>query len=337
MSTGTRVTVVVPARNEARYIARCVEHIARQDYPANWIELLVVDGGSTDGTGSVATEAMRRWNIADGHVLDNPAGTTPSNLNTGLAKARGDILCRVDARTLIEPHYVRTCVETLTSRPDIAVVGGAQHAVAIDRHPISIGIARALNNRYSMGFSRYRRTSRSGEGDTVYLGAFRTEELRRFGGWNEQFPTNQDFELNRRMSAHGLVWFDASLRSGYIPRPTLRLLLQQYVRFGRGKVRYWRSADARPESRQIALVGAGAVGVVGAGVMLALPNKAKVHSAAGLLVAAAMVEHVGATGPEGRIVARACAIAAMGVTTSGWLAGVVMEMLAGRPDNSDHR
>ena len=74
----------------------------------------------------------------------------------------------------------------LTTRPEVAVVGGAQIAIARDQRAISLGIARALNNRWSMGGSRYRRGVSSGESDTVYLGAFRRLELADEGGWNEE-------------------------------------------------------------------------------------------------------------------------------------------------------
>lgn len=318
------VTVVVPARNEARDIEKCIVAIASQDYPVTRTEVLVVDGHSTDGTAQLARQVLSRFGFEHSDVVSSPGGTTPENLNLGLRIARGDIVCRVDARTIIQQHYVRTCVGVLTTRPDVAVVGGAQRAVASDRRAVSVGIARALNNRWATGFSRYRRASTSGESDTVYLGAFRTAELRDAGGWDERLNTNQDYDLNRRMADVGTVWFDAALESGYIPRPDLRSLWTQYVRFGRWKARYWQLTGQRPAPRQWALL----LGppVLGAGFLCWLvigPWRQRFTlGAVGGLAGALAIEVCGADEPRGGPVAHVAGAAAMTTVAAGWLAGV---------------
>ena len=330
MSSSPLVTVLVPARNEVTDIGGCLEAIAAQDHPTERLEVLVIDGGSTDGTGDRARQAMVELGLERGSVLANPVASTPSNLNVGLGKAGGSVVCRVDARTVIPSHYVRTCVEVLSGRPDVAVVGGAQVAVPRDRTARSVGIARALNNRYGMGLSRYRRGARSGESDTVYLGAFRTAELRAAGGWDERLPTNQDFELNRRMAERGLVWFEESLTCGYIPRRSLPELWRQYVRFGSWKVRYWRLTGDRPQLRQLAL--AGVPPVAGASALLWIarrpsPRRTVTMASAGL-GALLLLEAVGAEEPEGDVAAHAYGAAAMAVVGAGWLTGLWRDLLA---------
>lgn len=315
-----KVTVLVPARNEEADIVRCIEHIARQDYPANRIELLVVDGKSTDDTASVAKRAMARLGITGGHVVVNAGATTPSNLNAGLARATGEIVCRVDARSFVEPHHVRTCIEVLDGRPDVAVVGGSQVAVADDRHPVSVGIARALNNRWSMGFARYRSGARSGPADTVYLGAFRTADLRAAGGWDERLATNQDFELNRRLAERGTVWFDERMRTGYVPRASIGLLWQQYRRFGEWKVRYWQVTGDRPQPRQQVLLAAVPLAAAAGAVALRYrPVASLVVGAAGALT----VEVAGGDEPEGDALAHVAGVVAVATIGLGWWTGVV--------------
>ena len=93
----------------------------------------------------------------------------------------------------------------------------------------------------------------------MYLGAFRRADLLAVHGWDERMLSNQDFDLNRRLAADGVVWFDASLQSGYVPRSTFRDLWRQYVRFGRAKVIYWRTTGDRPQPRQRALLAFGRV------------------------------------------------------------------------------
>jgi hypothetical protein len=257
-------------------------------------------------------------------VLANPAGITPASLNVGLAAATGALLCRVDARTLIQPDHVRRCADILVARPDVAVVGGQQVATPRGVDARSRGMARALNNRLSMGGASYRSAGVSGPTDTVYLGAFRTADLREVGGWDERFPTNQDFDLNRRMAARGVVWFDVGIRSDYLPRTDLGSLYRQYHRFGRWKVRYWRVSGDKPLGRQrrllaLPLVPLGVTALVGLRRPAAMVPLVAL-GAAGL----AGVDEAGSHEPA-PVAVRAWAVVAMGTVAVAWWLGVLRE------------
>jgi succinoglycan biosynthesis protein ExoA len=319
------VTVVIPARDEAADIEGCLDAIAGQDYPINRLEVIVVEGGSTDGTLRIACQALGRYGFARAQVVHNAKGTTPSNLNVGLGWAAGEVLCRVDARTRIEPQYVRTCTQILTTRPEVAVVGGSQIAVPRDRSPRAVGIARALNNRYTMGGSRYRRATSSGPSDTVYLGAFRTEALRAVGGWDERLTTNQDFDLNRRMATRGMVWFEASLQSGYRPRQTYLALWKQYLRFGRGKVAYWGYSGDKPQVRQAAAAAFLPLMLVGAPAIVRRLGVARSVTLG--MAGAAAVDLAGARKPK--VVspeALGCSLLATACISGAWSLGLYVEL-----------
>ncbi len=330
--TTPAVTVVIPARNEANDIVECIDSIGAQDYPHEAIEVLVIDGDSTDETRLLAKEALANYRFANADVLTNPVATTPTNLNMGLDHAQGHYLCRVDSRSRIPTDYIRRCAGILDTTDEIVVAGGSQIALPPDDSPTSTGIARALNNRYSMGGSRYRRQHHSGPCDTVYLGFFRTDIVRRIGGWDVTLPTNQDFDLNQRMNQHGTVWFEAHMPVGYIPRPSLKKLWRQYVRFGSWKVRYWRRDGNRIQPRQVALVSVAPTAATAGLVALAVaPNLAKFAPAAAVAGLAA-IEAKGTNTPEGTLVDHAVATAAIAVVSTGWSWGVWRELL--RPSDT---
>jgi glycosyltransferase involved in cell wall biosynthesis len=325
-----RVTVLIPARDEARWIGDCIASVVEQDYPHDQMEVIVVvDAASTDRTDAQAKAAMDAADFGAWDIVRNvDGGGTPANLNAGLAVATGEIVCRVDARSRIPADYVRRCVEILRTRPEVAVVGGAQVAVATADDPRSTGIARALNNRWGMGLSRYRRGATSGAADTVYLGAFRTADLRDAGGWNPAFATNQDFELNRRMATWGQVWFESGLPVGYVPRADLRSLHQQYRRFGAWKVRYWTATGDRPRPRQVALlVGVPLATVAGLGAVEATSGARRAAVAATILGGAAFVEIRGSRGPRGALPVHGWSAAALGAVALGWLRGAWGQIL----------
>lgn len=318
------VTVVVPVRDEASRLGACLDAIAAQDLPREAVEVLVVDGGSTDGTVPLARAALAGHMWAHGRVLHCEAGDRSSNLNLGLEHAAAPVVVRVDARSRIPRHYVRRCVELLAERPDVAVVGGRQRAVAAGDRAIDAGVARALNNRWGMGLARYRRPgSPSGQADTVYLGAYRTAQLRAAGGWRTDLAVNEDFDLNRRLARFGAVWFAAELTVDYVPRASLRGLLGQYWAFGVGKARYWRMSGDRPRPRQVVLL---AAPVVGIGLLAGTVAAGGPGAALGLVgaggILAAAVEVAGADGPRGGVRAHLAALAALGCVAGAWLAGV---------------
>lgn len=309
------VTVVIPARNEQESIGDALRAVLAQDHPLDRLEVVVVDGGSTDRTVDVARSVLDGAALASWRVVTNSMGSTPSSLNVGLGAAAGELVCRVDARSFIPPDYVRRCVEAL-ARPDVAVAGGAQVARAAEGATlVARGIARALRNRYASGMSRYRRSSSAGPGDTVYLGAFRTGELREVGGWDERFLTNQDYELNQRMRRRGLIWADGGLRVTYRPRPTMRALAQQYRRFGRWKAAVWLESEVGIAPRQMVLLVAPLVAMYG---VLAFRPRARTLVIAG----AAALAGVDAAGREpGPVGERIVASAAMTVIGASWWAG----------------
>jgi succinoglycan biosynthesis protein ExoA len=326
---GPRVTVVIPVRDEETRLPDCLEAVAAQDIPAEQIEVLVVDGGSSDGTVEVARRLLAGRGWARAEVLHCEAGDRSSNLNRGLAHAGAPVVVRVDARSRIPAHYVRRSLELLAARPDLSVVGGRQRAVAAGPGPIAAGVARALNNRWGMGLSKYRRARTSGEAETVYLGVYRAAPLREAGGWRTDFAVNEDFDLNRRIAAYGKVWFDVDLTVDYVPRSSLAGLLRQYWAFGQGKARYWRTSGDRPLGRQAGLLAAPVVALGAVAVLWFGFGVSPLWPLALGLAGAVALEVRGADGPDGGLLAHAAAVAALACVIGGWLAGVTAGAVRG--------
>ncbi len=248
------VSVLIPVLHEEADIAGCIEAIGAQDHPLDRMQLIIVDGCSTDRTREVAAAAAADLDLAGVTILENPRRRTSTSLNAGLAVAEGDYLVRVDARSRIPESYVRTCVDLLAADPMVGVVGGAQRPRPRSARLVDRGIARALDNRLATGLSRYRRSATSGPADTVWMGVFRTDELRALGGWDDSVALNEDFDLNTRYREAGqLVWFVGGLESGYLPRTDFRRLARQYYFFGRVKGTWW-LRGTRPTPRQAGLL-----------------------------------------------------------------------------------
>jgi cellulose synthase/poly-beta-1,6-N-acetylglucosamine synthase-like glycosyltransferase len=257
------VSVLLPVRDEAAHITECLESLLGQDHPVT--EILIADGGSTDGTRDILTRLAVSHPVV--RVLDNPQRRQSYGLNLLLGAARGEIVVRADAHTTYPADYVRRCVAALASS-GADLVGGAMLPQGVS--PLERAIAAAMTSPLAMGGARFRRAGGAGESDTVYLGAAATATLRRHGGYRH-LPSGvaEDADLAQRIrSAGGRVWLDPAIRSSYRPRSTLRALWRQFRRYGRGKGEMLHLNRRFPSLRPLLPLGlAAAVGAgLGAGV-----------------------------------------------------------------------
>jgi glycosyltransferase involved in cell wall biosynthesis len=231
------VSVVMPVRNEQEHIEYSLEAVLRQDYPADRMEVIVVDGASEDSTVDIATKMAgdaRAKGSAEVILMTNPDKTAPVSLNLALARARGEVIVRVDGHTEIARDYVSRCMDAF-GRTGADNVGGVQRAVG--RTSVGRAIALATGSRFGAGDARFRYAKRESWVDTVYMGAFRRSIFDKVGSFDEELVRNQDDEFNLRVrSSGGRVFLDPAIKSTYRPREKIGALWDQYFGYGFYKV-----------------------------------------------------------------------------------------------------
>lgn len=227
------VSVVIPARNEERAIARCLQRFLEQDYPADRLELLVADGRSTDRTREIVEELARAHPTPAIRVIDNPERITPCALNHGIRAARGEIVIIFGAHSFAEPDYVRKVVETLQS-VEAGAVGGRLIEIGHDLMGDIVGAAR--NSLIGGALSPHRYSSRPGFVDTVRFAGYRREVFRKAGLFDPELVRNQDDEFNYRVRAAGFrLYFNPEIAATYYARGSLGRLWRQLYQYG-----YWK-------------------------------------------------------------------------------------------------
>jgi glycosyltransferase involved in cell wall biosynthesis len=225
------VTVIIPCRNEERYLAACLDSILASDYPQDQLEILVADGRSEDGS----REILERYTARHRHVLliDNPRRTTPAALNQAIRWARGSIIIRMDAHVLYPPHYIRGLVDALMES-GADNVGGVLETIPTDASATARAIAIGLSHPFGVGNSHFRTGVRERrEVDTVPFGCYRREVFERIGLFDEELIRNQDDELNFRLIRQGgrvLLVPEVSCR--YFARPSFGQLSRMYYQYG---------------------------------------------------------------------------------------------------------
>ena len=226
------VSIVIPCRNEHRYVEPCIRSLLCQEPPEGGFELIVADGMSTDGTRDLLRGMEQASHLL--RVIDNPGLTVSTALNRAIAVAKGRIVIRADVHTEYATDYIRQCVRVLDDS-GADNVGGPW--VAVGEGYIDSAIAAVFHSSFGSGGARAHDSSYAGPVDTVYLGCWRRECFDRIGGFDEALVRNQDDEFNLRLTrAGGLVWQSPLIRSRYHPRASLRRLFQQYVQYGYWKV-----------------------------------------------------------------------------------------------------
>lgn len=243
------VSVIMPVRNEAAYIERSLGAVLSQDYPADRMEILVVDGMSEDGTREYVR--ARQADHPCLQLIDNPARIVPPALNIAIRQARGHIIVRVDGHCEIAPDYVRHCVEHLMN-DDIDGVGGPIETIGETDEAEAIALA--MSSWFGVGGSAFRTVrDRAMLVDTVVFPAYRRETLERVGAFDEEQVRNQDDEYNYRLRERGgKLLLTPDVTSRYYSRSSLRLLWRQYFQYGFWKYRVMQKHPRQMRPRQFA-------------------------------------------------------------------------------------
>jgi succinoglycan biosynthesis protein ExoA len=238
---------MAPMWNEADHIEDLVADLAAQDFDGE-LELLVADGGSTDGSVErLRTAAARRGLSVE--IFDNPDRWVSQALNLCIRAARGDLIVRVDCHSRYPPDYLRRCVEA-AQETGAANVGGV--FVPRGHTATQRAVACAMDSAFGgIHWTRHGAEERV-EADTVPYGAFRPDAFRRAGLFDESLVRNQDDEFNLRLRrAGGRIVLDPAIRIFYTPRGSFRRLFRQYYEYGRWKAPVMRKHGQATSARSL--------------------------------------------------------------------------------------
>jgi glycosyltransferase involved in cell wall biosynthesis len=226
-----RVSIIIPCRNEAAYIERCLDSILEGDYPHDRLEILVADGRSSDPSREIIAAYSTVRPVV--RLLDNPQGTTPAGLNTAIRAASGDIIIRMDAHVMYPRDYVRRLVRGL-EESGADNVGGVLQTIPAADTPVARAIALGMSHRFGVGNAHFRiGVTEAREVDTVPFGCFRRDLFARIGLFDEELIRNQDDEFNFRLTTRGgrvLLLPDVLCR--YFARTSLAQLSLMYYQYG---------------------------------------------------------------------------------------------------------
>ena len=196
------VSIIMPCRNEERFIDMCLDSILANDYGEDKLELLVVDGMSSDRTRSIVQGYVDKHPFI--RLYDNLRYIAPVAQNIGIGHAKGDIVMIMDAHATYAPDYISKCVENLYEY-NADYSGGICETLPRDNTLMGKGIVYALSHPFGVGNSHFRTGKTGGPifTDAAAFGCYRKEIFEQFGLFDENLARSYDYDFNLRVRKTG--------------------------------------------------------------------------------------------------------------------------------------
>ncbi len=237
------ITVAVVTFNAAKHIRNCLESLMNLAPHSGALELLVVDGCSTDGTQKIVGEFKPRIRL-----VENPGRTIASNRNVALAEARHPYIAFTDADCIVQPTWIEVLEKAMTYslRTDETTAGvGGGNIPPESATPFSeaLGIAigsflGSLGSVQGKVFSEKRRVASLAGLNVLY----KKQALLEMGGFDEMLANmNEDTDINRRLTKKGYsLWYVPGAEVRHAVRPGLGAWCRAMFAYGDGRGRIMR-------------------------------------------------------------------------------------------------
>lgn len=232
-----RLTVILPVRNEERFIRQTLTAILLQEYPHDRLEIIVADGQSEDRTAAIVSEIAKTDDRIK--LLDNPGRSSSTARALGVEHATGDIITFVDGHTHIDNDQLLRHTAILMREKQVSVLSRPQFLDTPDNNLFQRAVSHARKNPLGHGLDSTIYSSQEAYVDPSSSGAsYRREIFAEVGNYDTRFGACEDVELNFRLAQAGYRSYTSpQLAVYYHPRDSFRKLFQQLCRYGVGRFR----------------------------------------------------------------------------------------------------
>ena len=223
------VSIILASYNEIANIQGCLDSLRNQKTPDFALEILAVDGGSTDGT----LEYLEKVAAEDPRVriCKNEKRTAPSAFNIGIRASRGEFICIFGAHTIYAENYVAVCLQELLEK-DAAVCSARVFTEPASRQIQARLVAYTFSHPFGSSGNSWR-TQPEGYGEALGYMIFRKEVLLEVGGYSEELIRNQDNDVNEKIRGLGYkLYCTWQTHCFYQPKETIGELLKYAYRNG---------------------------------------------------------------------------------------------------------
>lgn len=253
------ISTVLPVLNEVKYIDECINSLIEQTYPADQHTVLVIDGGSTDGTIDRIEQAIERSKKAGGPVIElhhNHGKFVAQGRNLALTLLPDDTthVLELIGHSTVEPHHLLRLSEewftiAQTEPRELAALGSRVLPRKGQLEPIESWIEATLASPLGSGGGQFDGFTKAGPCRIPAFVLHSRQALTRVGGWDESFISSQDSDLSMRLSAAGFaLWRTPETTVHMTKRTGLRRWWRMGHRYG-----FWRTKTVLKHPRRISV------------------------------------------------------------------------------------
>lgn len=231
MSVLPFVSVIIPFRNEENYIAKCIESILNNTYPKDLIEILLIDGNSTDNSYNIISKYKDAYPLIK--YFKNEKLIFPAAVNLGYKNSKGEYLLIMGAHAEYDENYIANCINT-SLQYEADNVGGILNTTGLNKSFIGNSISYCLSSSFGVGNATFRTGSEDvKEVDTVFGGCYKRKVFETIGLFNENLVSSSDMDFNVRLKKKGgKILLDPQIKVNYYTRNSFNKFIRNNYRNG---------------------------------------------------------------------------------------------------------
>jgi glycosyltransferase involved in cell wall biosynthesis len=271
MSSSQIVSILIPFRNEEKFIENCIDSILNNDYPQEKIEIFLIDGMSTDNSKDIIKKYVEKFSNI--FLLENPKLIFPAAVNTGFKASKGELIVILGSHATYSKNYISLCVEN-SNKYDADNVGGILETIGLNTSIIGTAINCVLSSSFGVGNSTFRTgTNKVTEVDTVFGGCYKRKVFENIGLFNENLRSTSDMDFNVRLKkSGGKIILDPEIKATYFTRNYFGKFMRNNFRNGYWAIYPLRFLDYLPVSLRHMMPLFFVCGVIG-GIILSFLSK----------------------------------------------------------------
>ncbi len=232
------LTIVMPVRNEERFIANTLQQLIDQDYPEGKFEIIVADGNSTDDTWNVVRQMQNAH--SEIKLMSNPGELPSSGRNVGFKNGQGDYFIVIDGHCEIPNRKLFRLMAEAFLKSGADCLGRTQPFIVPEDDSWQRAIALARTSKIGHSSNSYIHAQEEGFVSPVSMGcAYSRKVFEKIGYVDESFDACEDVEFNYRVERAGFkTFFTPGIAVNYFPRNDLKGLWHQLMRYGKGRAKF---------------------------------------------------------------------------------------------------
>ena len=228
-----KVSIIITARNEEKYLPMLFEDILNQTFPLQNIEVVLMDSNSTDNTRLVMEEFKKNNENLSVQIVTNERQIQAAGFNEGVKHATGDVVLKIDAHSRIPADFVQKNVDEILA--GAYVCGGNRPTVVDSADDFSKTLHIVEESALGSSIANYRKSDVKRKVNSIFHGMYRKEVFDKVGLADERLLRTEDNEFHYRVRKAGYdIIFNPEIESYQYIRPTFTKMIQQ--KFANG---YW--------------------------------------------------------------------------------------------------